>query len=239
MMKAVIMAGGKGTRLQPYSALLPKPLMPLGEMPILEVLLLQLRAAGVTDVILVVNHLRHLIEAYFGNGNRLGLNISYHFEDHPLGTAGSIAAILDEVSPSFLLANGDLLTTLSIPNLVKSHASSESAATIGVYEREVKIDFGLIEVDTAMRMVAYREKPSYKHLVSMGIYVLEAKAVRQHVTIGEYLDMPNLILKMKDNGKQINCFQEDCFWLDIGRPDDFALAQKLVEEDPARFVRAL
>lgn len=235
-MKAIVMAGGRGTRLLPYSALLPKPLMPLGDMPILELLLRQLRKAGITDVFLAVNHLSHLIQAYFGDGTRFGVHINYSLENQPLGTAGPMAAVLDNLGPDFVLTNGDLLTTLDISRMIQAHASSKPSATVGVFEREVVSDFGVVETDEAMRLTRYLEKPKQKHLVSMGIYVLNRDGVRDFVRPGETLDMPVLLQLLVEAGRAVRCYREDCLWLDIGRPDDFAQAQQLFEKDRKQFL---
>jgi NDP-mannose synthase len=234
--QAVIMAGGKGTRLHPYSALFPKPLMPLGDMPILELLLRRMKAAGVREVILAVNHLRHLIEAYFGDGSELGLRLCYSSEDRPLGTAGALGNMLHKLDDTFFLMNGDLLTTMDLRRMAATHRSERADASIGIYERENKIDFGLIEFDSNNLLHAYREKPTNKYYVSMGVYILQREAVRRHVTEVDYLDMPNLLLKIKNSDGRVICFRDDCIWLDIGRPDDFALAQKMFEEDRQAFV---
>ena len=230
------MAGGKGSRLHPYSALFPKPLMPLGDKPILEILLFQLRAAQITKVVIAVNHLRHLIEAFFGDGSRFGLSITYSVEDKPLGTAGPIGLVLDKLEENFILTNGDLLTNFDIGEMVEDHIRSKADATIGTYCRELRSEFGLLEVDGNMRMVGYREKPVYQHLVSMGLYVLNREAVRRYVVSGEHLDMPTLMQIMSNNGLMVRCHQQDCTWLDIGRPEDFALAQTMMEHDPAAFL---
>lgn len=235
-MKAIVLAGGKGTRLYPYSTLLPKPLMPLGDMPVLELLLRQLRAAGVQEAFLAVNHLRHLIEAFFGDGSRIGLPLRYSPEDKPLGTAGPIATLLDQLGDEFLVTNGDLLTTLNIAEMIRWHRGTGADATVAVYPREVKIDFGLVEVDADMRMTAYIEKPTYHHLVSMGIYVLKTAHVRGLLEPGQYLDMPDLVRNMRATGSDVRCFRDECFWLDIGRPDDFARAQEIYEKDPSVFL---
>jgi NDP-sugar pyrophosphorylase family protein len=235
-MKAIIMAGGKGSRLHPYTALLPKPLMPLGDMPVLELLLRSLSRAGAVEVFLAVNHLRHLIEAFFGDGSRIGLKLHYSIEDKPLGTAGPIAAVLDKLGDEFVLANGDLLTTIDVAAMIRFHRESRADVTVGVYPREVKIDFGLIEADADMRMTSYIEKPVYHHLVSMGIYVLNADRVRSYLKPGTYLDMPDLLRSITRDGGDVRCFRSDCFWLDIGRPDDFARAQELYEKDPGIFL---
>ncbi len=233
------MAGGKGSRLHPYSALFPKPLMPLGDKPVLEILLHQLRAAGVTDVILAVNHLRHLLAAFFGDGSRLGLSITYSIEDRPLGATGGAdrAGYFDRLDEDFFLINGDLLTTLDMGAMLADHRARGADATIGTYRRELRSEFGLLEVDETMRMTGYNEKPTYQHLVSMGIYVLRRDAVRPFVTPGEPLDMPVLMQLMQQSGRDVFCHCQDCFWLDIGRPEDFAEAQAIVERDPDAFLR--
>lgn len=235
--QAVIMAGGKGTRLFPYSAVLPKPLVPLGDMPILELLLRRFKNAGVTDVVLAVNHLGHLIEAYFGDGAELGLRIHYAHEERPLGTAGALGGIIDELQDSFFVSNGDLLTTLDLSAMARNHLATECDASIGVVERENKIDFGLIEFDAKDRLSAYREKPTSMYFVSMGIYVLRREAIRPHVAKNEYLDMPGLLLKLKQANGDLRCYHDDgCIWLDIGRPDDFAQAQRLFEANRELFL---
>jgi NDP-sugar pyrophosphorylase family protein len=234
--QAVIMAGGKGTRLHPYSVLFPKPLMPLGDMPILELLLRRMKSVGVQEVIVAVNHLRHLIEAYFGDGSELGIRLYYSSEEKPLGTAGALGNMMHLLDETFYLTNGDLLTTMDLNRMAMSHISEGADASIGIYERENKIDFGLIEFDAKNRLCAYREKPTSKYHVSMGVYILQREAVRPHVLDAEYLDMPNLLLKIKANNGSVVCFQDDCIWLDIGRPDDFALAQKMFEQDRGAFL---
>lgn len=235
-MKAIILAGGKGSRLYPFSATLPKPLMPLGEMPVLELLLRQLANAGIGHAILAVNHMRHLIEAFFGDGSRFGLSIEYSAEDRPLGTAGPMGAVLDRLGDDFVLANGDLLTTLDVGRMVAAHRDARADATIGVFERELKTEFGLIDVDANMRMVGYREKPSQQQLVSMGLYVLHTASVRPFVRPNEPMDMPQLMLAMMEAGRTVLCHRQDCVWLDIGRPEDFARAQQLFERNPERFL---
>lgn len=230
------MAGGKGAELHPYSAVFPKPLMPLGDMPILELLLRRMKAVGVQEVILAVNHLRHLIEAYFGDGSELGIRLYYSNEEKPLGTAGALGNMLDFLDEQFFLTNGDLLTTINLRRMAISHISENADASLGIYERENKIDFGLIEFDAQKRLSAYREKPTSKYYVSMGVYILQREAVRPHVSDVDYLDMPNLLQKIKASNGSVICFHDDCVWLDIGRPDDFALAQKMFEEDRDTFL---
>ena len=229
------MAGGKGTRLRPYTATFPKPLVPVGDRPILEILLRQLAAAGIDHAVIAVNHLRHIIEAFFGDGRRFGLGVSYVTEDRPLGTAGPIGNAIDRLGEHFVVANGDLLTTLDFRAMIKAHRTSGAAATVGSFPREERSDFGILEVDDAMRMVGYREKPTHTHLVSMGLYVLSREAVRPHVAPDTPLDMPDLLRALVSSGREVRCHRADGLWLDIGRPEDYAAAQKLREENPALF----
>ena len=236
--QAVIMAGGKGTRLHPYSALFPKPLMPLGDMPVLELLLRRMKSAGVTDVILAVNHLGRLIRTFFGDGSQLGLSIRYSNESQPLGTAGALGNMIDELDETFMVCNGDLLTSMDLVAMARQHLETGCDASIGVFERENKIDFGLIEFDAEKRLCAYREKPTNMYYVSMGIYMLQREAVRPCITANEYLDMPTLLLQMRAAHADVRCYHDDCMWLDIGRPDDFALAQSMFEHNRALFLGA-
>jgi NDP-sugar pyrophosphorylase family protein len=206
-------------------------------MPVLELLLRQLKQSGVDEVILAVNHLHHLIRAFCGDGSNLGLKISYVLEDKPLGTAGPMAAVLDELGDDFIVTNGDLLTNFNIPEMASRHEATGAAASIAVFERKLNIDFGLVEVDETMRLVGYREKPSFSHLVSMGLYILNRAAVTPHLKPGIHLDMPQLMLLLKEDGKQVQCNNQDCVWLDIGRPDDYSAAQDLFEKSREIFLK--
>jgi NDP-sugar pyrophosphorylase family protein len=202
----------------------------------LELLLRRMKAVGVQEVILAVNHLRHLIEAYFGDGSELGLRLYYSNEDKPLGTAGGLGNMIHLLDETFFLTNGDLLTTMDLRRMALRHISESADASLGIFERENKIDFGLIEFDSKNRLCAYREKPTSKYYVSMGVYILQREAVRAHVADVNYLDMPNLLQNIKANNGNVICFHDDCVWLDIGRPDDFALAQKMFEENRETFL---
>ncbi|MGE3507837.1 MAG: sugar phosphate nucleotidyltransferase [Vicinamibacterales bacterium] len=223
-MQALILAGGQGARLRPYTTILPKPMMPVGDYPILEIILRQLKHAGVTDVILAVGYLSQLFQAFFQDGDRYGLRISYSFEDAPLGTAGPLALVVDRLQEDFLVMNGDLLTTLNYGNLFDFHRTHQAAATIGLYRREVKIDFGVIECDASSQLVAYREKPAWQFTVSMGINALNKRAVLPYLTPGAYLDLPELMLRMRADGRPVLCYEEACSWLDVGRLDDYQAA---------------
>lgn len=221
-MKAVVLAGGKGARLAPYTKILPKPLMPIGDMPILEILLRQMKRAGVDEVILTVGHLANLLQAFFQDGNRLGLNIRYSYEDQPLGTAGPLS-LLDDLESTFLVTNGDVLTTLDVAALVEAHRASGAAATIATHARQVKVDLGVIQYNGNNEIVGYIEKPTYDFYVSMGIYVFEPR-VLPFIPHNQYLDFPNLILKLIAAGERVNGYPFDGYWQDLGRPDDYEQA---------------
>lgn len=229
-MMAVVLAGGKGTRLMPYTAVLPKPLMPLGDMPVIEVLLRQLARAGVTKVILAVNHLHHLIRAVCGNGNSYGLEIEYCLEDEPMGTAGPLILMRDQLEEEFLVTNGDLLTNFDIAAMIAGHRERNSRVSMAVFERQISIDFGLIETDEDMRLTNYHEKPVWPHLVSMGLYMFSREVVQPYLGTKSYLNMPELMTALTAAGVEVDCVRQDCSWLDIGQPADYAKAQALFGE---------
>jgi len=222
-MKAIILAGGKGTRLAPYTKILPKPLMPIGDMPILEVLLRQMRKAGVMEVILTVGHLAELLRAFFQDGERFGMKIDYSFEDRPLGTAGPLSLIADRLTESFLVANGDVLTTLDMRELVEAHRQSEAIATIATHNRKVNIDLGVLQFNGSDELTGYIEKPTFDFFVSMGIYVFEPRVLK-YIPYRQYLDFPDLVLKMIGNGERVMGYRFNGYWQDLGRPDDYEQA---------------
>lgn len=233
--RVIVLAGGKGTRLRPYTTVFPKPLVPISDMPILEVVLRQLKSYGFRKITISVNHLAELIEAFFGDGKKLGLKITYCMEDHPLGTAGSIS-LVEDLSDTFLVMNGDLLTTLDYAEMVRSHMNSDAAATIAVFRREVKIDFGVLELGERGELLAYKEKPRFDYLVSMGVNIFD-KSVLSFIPKGKHLDIPTLMLNLKDAGKSVLTYRSDCEWLDIGRPDDYENAVELFERSRSKYLR--
>ena len=222
-MKAVVLAGGQGARLAPYTRILPKPLMPIGDMPILEVLLRQMKRAGIEDVILTVGHLAQLLRTFFLDGSQWGLNICYSYEQKPLGTAGPLSLIQEELDSTFLVTNGDVLTTLDLQELLAFHRSQGSIATIAVHRRQVKIDLGVVQWDGSDRICGYIEKPTYDYTVSMGIYVFEPEVLK-YVPYDLYLDFPDLVLKLIAAGEKVSGYKFDGYWMDLGRPDDYAQA---------------
>ena len=221
-MKAVVLAGGKGTRLAPYTKILPKPLMPIGDMPILEVILRQMKNAGICNVILTVGHLSELLRAFFQDGHQWGLQIEYSYESCPLGTAGPLA-LIDGLDNTFLVSNGDVLTTMHFCDLINFHKEQGATATIAVHHRKVKIDLGVIQWDGSPQITGYIEKPSYDYCVSMGVYVFEPQ-VLAYIPRGQYMDFPDLVLKLIAAGEKVLGYEYEGYWQDLGRPDDYETA---------------
>ena len=226
-MHAVILAGGKGTRLKPFTNAIPKPLVPIGDMPILEIVLRQLRYYGVTSVTLAVNHLARLIQAFFSDGSELGLDIAYSLEDQPLGTAAPLREI-GNLPESFLIMNGDVLTTLDFADLMAFHKEHGNAITIATFERKVKIDLGVLKVESGT-LADYIEKPEYSFTVSTGIYACKRDALSAIPETGRF-DMPQLVLALKESSERVGVYSGDFEWLDIGRLDDYETAVALFEE---------
>ncbi len=221
-MRAVILAGGKGHRLRPYTAVLPKPLVPLGDRPILEIVIAQLRQAGVTRLTLAVGHLAGLIQAYFGDGQRFGVEIDYGIETTPLGTAGPLA-MLDGVEDDFLVMNGDVLCDLDFGAFVRAHREGGGIATIATYQKSVDITLGVLTVDERGDVQAYDEKPSRHYLVSTGIYCFRPDVIG-HLHRGEPCDLPVLVRRLIGRGERVATHLFSGYWLDIGRPEDYEAA---------------
>jgi len=232
-MQAIILAGGKGTRLKPFTNAIPKPLVPIGDMPILEVVLRQLRFYGVTEVVLAVNHLARLIMAFFGAGEELGLELTYSTEERVLGTAGPIK-IIPRHDENFLIMNGDLLTTIDFQDMFKFHIKNMACATIAVFRKDIRIDLGVIKTEGTL-FLDYIEKPTYSFEVSMGIYVLNSK-VLDYIPVDTKFDMPELMLKLREAGEKVICYRGDYDWLDIGRVEDYETAVELFEANRDRYL---
>lgn len=234
LMKAFILAGGLGTRLRPFTASIPKPLLPLGDTPIVEVVLQQLASNGFEHVTIALNHLAPLFHAVVGDGKRLGLKIEYVLEDHPLGTAGALS-LLSEVPDDILVMNGDVLTTLDFADLYRSHKDSGATASVAVSQREVYIDYGVLDYDSEGWLSKYTEKPSLGYSVSMGIYILSRKAVAAIPDATRY-DIPTLLQDLMSKGESVRCYPTDCYWQDIGRVDDYETASTDFTENPDQFI---
>lgn len=234
-MQAIILAGGKGTRLRHYTTVLPKPLVPVGDYPIMEIILKQLKSFGIKDIIVSTGHLGELIEAYFGSGKKYGLKIRYVREDEPLNTAGAIE-IIKGLEKNFLIMNGDILTTLNYKQLFKFHLERKGMATIAITKRRIKDDYGVIKVNGDSRLlINYIEKPKHSYYVSMGINVLSIKC-RDYISRGECISMPELFLRMKKNNEKIFCYESRDFWLDIGKIEDYQIAQEEFSRNSKKFL---
>jgi NDP-sugar pyrophosphorylase family protein len=232
--RAVILAGGKGTRLRPYTVVLPKPLMPIGEYPILEVIIRQLVRAGFDHITLAVNHQAEIIKAFFQNGERWGIRIDYSLEDQPLGTMGPLHLIQD-LPEHFLVMNGDILTDLDYTQFHDSHVSEDRIFTISSMRREHKIDYGVLDTDPQGFLSGFREKPSVAYEVSMGVYMVSARALKCIPNDCPY-GFDNLMLDLLEKRTPASVRPFSGYWLDIGRPDDYAQAIDQFESMKLRFL---
>ena len=226
-MRAVILAGGKGTRLAPYTVTFPKPLVPIGDLPVLEIVVRQLAAAGFEQLTLAVGHLANLLQAYFEDGSRWGVQIDYSFEHDPLGTEGPLT-LIEDLPDHFLVMNGDLLTTLSYRDLFEAHVDSGAELSVACHRMNVNVDLGVIEFDGQHRVTGYREKPTMGYDASMGVYAF-SKTALDIVPSGQYMDFPTLVMSLISQGRDVKAHLADCRWLDIGRHDDYALAIETFE----------
>jgi NDP-mannose synthase len=234
-LRAVVLAGGKGTRLKPFTVNFPKPLMPLGDIPVVEVLIRRLIRYGLTDITITLGHLAELVEAYFQHRQKLvdQISLNYVIEEEPTGTAGSLASV-PGLTNTFIAMNGDILTNLDFHGLVECHRQQNSILTIATQKRSVKIDLGVLEFGEDGRVTDYREKPENRYDVSMGVYVYEPD-VLAYIPRNSYLDFPELVLRLLEKNERVSVYPTDCLWLDIGRPDDYAKAQKLFAENKEAF----
>jgi len=223
-MRAVILAGGKGRRLEPYTITFPKPLVPVGDMPILEIVVRQLKWAGFDHVTMAVGHLAELLMAYFGDGRRWGIRIDYSREEQPLGTVGPLA-LMEDLPETFLVMNGDVLTTLRYDWLYSYHLNTNTELTIATHRCNTTIDLGIIEFDGRMRVTGYREKPTLPYDASMGVYVFN-RSIVDTVKPGTYMDLPTLVVQSINQQRLVKVFVSESEWLDIGRPSEYARASE-------------
>jgi len=233
-MQAIILAGGKGRRLMPYTTVLPKPLMPIGDYPILEVILRQLKHYGFDRVTISTGYLHELIHAYLDSNRTLGLDIAYVHEDTPLGTIGPLR-LIEHLDDTFLVMNGDILTDISYPDLIASHRKNKAIATVATYQRVVNIDFGVLEKDENRKITAFREKPTYHFDVSMGVYVF-SKKILDYVPDGEPFGFDQLMYALTAQKEAVYSYSHNGYWLDIGRPDDYARSIEEFEKYKDRFL---
>ena len=225
-MKAVVFAGGEGSRLVPYTRVLPKPLLPVGDRPVLEIIVGQLRDTGITDVVMATGYLSSLIETYFGDGSAYGVNITYMREREQLGTVGALA-LMPEFDETFIMMNGDVLTTPLYRDLIRAHRGSGAAATIATKCQEIDINYGVLQLGDDLgavrRIERIDEKPRYSWPVSMGIYAVEPR-VQRFVERGRRMDLPELIGKLIAEGETVASYDHDGYWMDIGQLHDLEAA---------------
>jgi NDP-mannose synthase len=224
--RAIILAGGKGTRLSPYTTVLPKPLLPVGERAILEVVVQQLRGFGFTHLTLAVGYLAHLVRAVMQDGAHHGVTIDYHEEDEPLGTVGALATV-EGLEEAFLVMNGDVLTALDYGQMLDVHRQSGNLLTIASHRRVVRTEYGVLHVqenaEETQPIVGFEEKPELPYVVSMGVYVMEPRAL-DYIDPGAHLDLPDLVLRLLENGERVGSYLFEGYWLDIGRHEDYERA---------------
>ena len=232
-MKAVIQCGGKGTRLRRHTSILPKPLMPIGARPVLELVLKWLRRNGIKDVFITTGYLGHLIRSVCGDGNQWNMRIIYTQELEPLGTIGPLSLVREELNEPFLVLNGDVLTDLNLNHFVSSHRQHQATVTIATATRVTKMEFGVID-EIEGRVTAFREKPELPSLVSMGIYCMDP-AVFERIPSGVPFGFDDLMFQMLDQEAAVHVFKHNGLWLDIGRVEDFLKAQDIPwdEQSPA------
>jgi len=234
-MQAVILAGGKGRRLRPYTTVLPKPLMPIGDYPILEVILRQLEGCGFDEVIISTGYLHEIICAYLKSSNELGINIRYSHETTPLGTIAPLH-LIDDLEETFLVMNGDILTDLDFAKFVEYHKEMDALATVATYKRDVNIDFGVLKHNENSQITEFIEKPTYHFDVSMGIYAFQ-REVLEYVPENEPFGFDNLMYSLIADKAKVYSYPYDGYWLDIGRPDDYEQSIEEFSKNKEKFLR--
>lgn len=233
--RAIILAGGKGTRLRPYTVVLPKPLMPIGDYPILEVIIRQLVYCGFTHITMAVNHQAELIQAFFGDGSKWGIKIDYSLEDKPLSTMAPLKLIKD-LPENFLVMNGDILTDLDFGNFYKNHTSNKNIFTVCSYQREIKSEFGVLEVNDQHVLTGFKEKPITYYNVSMGIYMVSKNAV-DYIPENTFYGFDHLMLDLINDNNNAKVEKFSGYWLDIGRPDDYMQAIEEFDKLKDKFLK--
>lgn len=236
MIPVLIQAGGKGTRLRPYTAVLPKPLMPIGDLPVIEIVLRQLAKHGVRDVIVSIGHLGHLLQAVLGDGGAYGLSIRYLTEEQPLGTIGPFRLLPRPDGPTMVM-NGDLLTDLDYRAFIEHHRRSGRQLTIGTYRCRVPVSLGVLDVDDGNRITGFREKPTLSYWASMGVYVLEPE-VWDLIPPNRQFGFDLLMEQVLAGSIEAGVYRFDGIWLDIGRPEDYAEAAETFERERPRLLPA-
>jgi len=215
------MAGGKGTRLRPYTHILPKPLLPIGLRSIIDINIRQLADCGVKKIIIAVGYLGELIQNAIGDGSKYGLEISYSYEERPLGTVGGLSLIEERLEEDFFVLNGDILHNLNFKHLFSLHKRRESDITITTYKQNHNIRLGVLELDEDQNIINYIEKPSKKFIVSIGVYAINKNSIKKYIKKTNYLDFPNLVNQMVENKNKIVSYMHEGLWKDLGTTEDY------------------
>lgn len=217
--RAIVLSGGKGTRLKPYTVVLPKTLMPVGEYPILEIVVRQLAKNGFDTITMAVNHQAELIQAFFGNGGKWGVRIDYSIEERPLSTMGPLRLIKD-LPDNFLIMNGDILTDLEYTKFFNYHVKSANLFTVSSFIREQASEYGVLKVNGKNALSGFTEKPIVKYEVSMGVYAANKK-ILEYIPHGKPYGFDSLMSDLIRRNKRVMVKRHSGYWLDIGRPDDY------------------
>ena len=232
--RAIILCGGKGTRLKPYTVVLPKPLMPIGDYPIIEVIIRQLKTFGFKRITLAVNHQADIFKAFFGDGKKWGLDIDYILEKNSLGTMGPLS-LINDLEEDFLVMNGDILSDIDFGECYEIHRKTKSIFSISSYKRRQLIDFGVLEKSDSNILKSFKEKPEFEFEVSMGIYMVN-REVKKYIPKNTFYGFDNLMLQLLQEKKEVKLIEHKGSWLDIGRPDDYLMAAKIFNENKDKFI---
>jgi NDP-sugar pyrophosphorylase family protein len=222
IMRAVVLAGGEGARLKPYTYVLPKPLMPVGEYPVMEIIVRQLAYYGYKHITITVGYHAEIIQSFFGNGEKWNIKIDYSLEDKPLSTMGPLKLIKD-LPDNFLVMNGDVLTDLNYNDLYAYHMSNRNIFTISAYQRVLKSEYGVLEINTENQLIGFQEKPVVTYDVSMGIYVVNNK-ILEYIPEGKIFGFDHLMRDLIKLHIPVSVKKYNGYWLDIGRPEDYTQA---------------
>jgi NDP-sugar pyrophosphorylase family protein len=228
--RAIILAGGKGTRLKPYTISLPKPLVPIGEVPILEIIIRQLKQNGFGHITITVNHMADIIKAFFGDGSKWDIKIDYSLENKPLSTMGPLK-LIEDLPEDFLVMNGDVLTDLNFELFYDEHVRNKSNFTIGSYSRIDKVEYGVLIENEKSELIKFEEKPSKEYLVSMGVYMMN-KGNLDLIPKDTFFGFDHLMNLLIEMGNYPKIFKFNGYWLDIGRPSDYEKAIEDNEQKP-------
>jgi NDP-mannose synthase len=238
-MQAVILAGGKGTRLAPYTLVFPKPMLPVGGQPIIETIITQLAHHGFKDIVISLGYLGDLIKLYFNDRTKVpsGVSLRYVYEDKPLGTAGALS-LIEGLEENFLVINGDILTTLNYENFFNFHVDKKASLSVAVGEKKVKMSLGIVTIDNDLRIMGFNEKPTFSFTDNIGIYIYNKKTL-SYIKKNQHLDLNILIEKMIEKKDPVYAYmsQENYFWIDIGQHADFEHANREFETRRNEFLK--